>query len=262
MSVRVTRRGEVALLTLDRPDRMNMFNAQLLADLATALQTLAADPRVGVLVIAGAGRSFCAGSDPEWLSASVQQDYPARMAEAQQVAEVLDALWNFPRPTLAAVQGAAVDLGAALVACCDLAIASETARLGFAEVKLGMVPALVARAVVPKIGVGHARALMISGERFSAERAFEIGLVHAVCGEDELLPTADTLAARLLTSAPGAVLSTRRAIDAAWDLDRAEARQYLIEAEAAARGTPAAAEGIAALREKRRPHWVRERSDQ
>ena len=169
---------------------------------------------------------------------------------------MFEAVWTLPKPLIGRIHGAAMGGGVGLVACCDLAVAVDTARFGFSEVKLGLIPAVIAQYVLPKIGVSHARALFVSGERFTAERAFEIGLVHAITSLEDLDATVASLAARLRSSGPVAVGAAKRLIDAVWALDRDAARRYVVEAIAAARTGDEGQEGLRAFLEKRRAAWL------
>jgi methylglutaconyl-CoA hydratase len=169
---------------------------------------------------------------------------------------MFEAAWTLPKPLIGRINGVALGGGAGLVACCDLAVAVETARFGFSEVKLGLIPAVIAQYVVPKIGVSHARALFVSGERFSAERAFEIGLAHAVVGADHLDATVATLVTRMLSSGPAAAGAAKRLIDAVWRLERDAARRYVVAAIAEARTGAEGQEGVRAFLAKRKPWWM------
>jgi methylglutaconyl-CoA hydratase len=245
----------VATITIDRPEVMNAFNAAAIAGLRSALSDLAADSSVRMAILTGAGKAFCAGGDMNWMRETFAWSKEENMADAEAMAAMFDEAWRFPKPLIARVNGPAVGGGAGLVACCDLAIATETARFGFGEVKIGIIPAVIAQYVVPKIGVSHARALFVSGEQFSAERAFEIGLIHAVTAQEELDETVASILARLLTSAPEAVAATKRSIDIIWESERSAARQFVIEAIATIRTGSEAQEGMRAFLEKRRPRW-------
>lgn len=247
--------GPFATLTLNRPSVHNAFDATMIAELRSAFGALAADDSVRVVIITGAGSSFCAGGDIAWMRESLAWGLEHNVADAEALAAMLEAAWSLPKPLIGRINGAALGGGAGLAACCDLVVASESARFGFSEVKLGLLPAIIGQYVIPKIGVGHARALFVSGERFTAERAFEIGLVHAITSDDQLDATVRNLAARMLSSGPAAVAATKRAIDAIWSLERDAARQYVVQALAAARTGPEGQEGLRAFLEKRRPGW-------
>lgn len=254
-SITLSASGPVATVTLARPELHNAFDAAMVAELHACFTALAGDPAVRVVVLAGAGPSFCAGADLRWMRDSLGWSREQNIADAEALAAMFEALWSLPKPLLGRIGGPALGGGAGLVACCDIAVAADTARFGFGEVKLGLIPAVIAQYVVPKIGVSQARALFVSGERISAERAFEIGLVHAVTGAGELDATVATLARRLLGSAPGAVGAAKRLIDAVWALDRADARRYVAEAIAEARAGAEGQAGVRAFLEKRPPPW-------
>jgi methylglutaconyl-CoA hydratase len=256
MTVEITRNGHVATLTLNRPDVHNAFDAAMIDEMRGALAQLAADDSIRLVVLTGAGQSFCAGGDMRWMRESLTWTREQNRADAEALAAMFEAAWSMPKPMLARVNGAAIGGGAGLVACCDLAVAVDTARFGFGEVKIGLIPAVVAQYVLPKIGLSHARALFVSGERFTAERAFEIGLVHAVTDAESLDETVATLAQRIATSAPEAIAASKRLIDAVWELERDAARRYAVEAIAAARTSAEGQEGLRAFLEKRPPRWI------
>jgi methylglutaconyl-CoA hydratase len=256
MSLAIARSGPVATLTLDSPAVRNAFDAAMVAGLREAFGELAADDSVRAVVLTGAGDTFCAGGDLNWMHTSLAWSYEENVADAEALAAMFEAAWSFPKPLIGRVNGAAIGGGAGLVACCDIALAADHAQLGFGEVKLGLLPAVIAQYVVPKIGVSHARALFVSGERITAERAFEIGLVHGVTSADELDALVNAIAGRVLSSAPGAVAATKRLVDAVWNLERDAARRYVVEAIAQARASAEGQEGVRAFLEKRRPGWT------
>lgn len=256
MTVVITRSGPLATVTLSRPEQRNAFDAAMVAGLHAAFGDLAADDSVRAVVLTGAGDAFCAGGDLQWMRGSVAWSYDENIADAEALAAMFESVWTFPKPLIGRVNGAAIGGGAGLVACCDIALAADTVQLGFAEVKLGLLPAVIAQYVVPKIGVSHARALFISGEGISAERAFEIGLLHGVAPADELDGLVQSVARRTLSSAPGAVAAAKRLVDAVWALERDAARRYVVEAIAQARTGAEGQEGVRAFLEKRRPGWI------
>jgi methylglutaconyl-CoA hydratase len=245
----------VATVTLARPDLHNAFNAAMIAELRDCLTALAHDSSVRVVVLTGAGPSFCAGGDLKWMQSSMDWSREQNTADAAALADLFEAAWTLPKPLIGRINGTAVGGGVGLVACCDIALAADTARFGFSEVKIGLVPAIIAQYVVPKIGISQARALFVSGARFTAERAFEIGLVHVVVGAEELDTTVASLTRQLLSNGPEATGAAKRLVDAIWTLDRDAARRYVIEAIAAARTSAEGQEGMRAFLEKRKPSW-------
>jgi len=256
--ITLSRDGLVVTVTLNRPELHNAFNAEMIAELHDCFTTLAADDTVRAVVLTGAGASFCAGGDINWMRASLDWGHDRNVADAETLAAMFEAAWNLPKPLIGRVNGAAMGGGVGLVACCDIAVAADTARFGFSEVKIGLVPAVIAQYVVPKIGVSQARALFVSGERFTAERAFDIGLVHAVTNAEELDATVASLAGKLLTSGPAAVGLAKRVIGAVWTLERDAARRYVVAAIAEARTGAEGQEGLRAFLEKRKPNWTKD----
>src|SRR5215472_2721321 len=136
--------GPVVTVTLNRPDLHNAFNAEMIGELRDCFTALAADEAVRVVVLAGAGPSFCAGGDVNWMGASLDLSHEQNIADAEALAAMFDAAWNLPRPLIGRIHGAALGGGAGLVACCDVAVAADSARFGFSEVKLGLIPAVIA----------------------------------------------------------------------------------------------------------------------
>ena len=254
--VTLTHDGPIATLTLARPELHNAFNAEMIEELRDCFATLAHDTATRVVVLAGAGPSFCAGGDLKWMQSSLDWTREQNGADANALANMFELAWSLPKPLIGRIHGAAMGGGVGLVACCDLAVAVDTARFGFSEVKLGLIPAVIAQYAVPKIGVSQARALFVSGERFTAERAFEIGLVHAVTTADGLDATVDSLARRMLSSGPEAAGAAKRLVDAVWTLERDAARRYVVAAIAAARTSDEGQEGLRAFLEKRKPNWA------
>lgn len=254
--ITLSRDGPVVTLTLARPELHNAFNAEMIAELRDCFTALAGDAAARAVVLTGAGPSFCAGADLNWMRASLDWSRAQNTADAEALAAMFEAAWSLPQPLIGRVNGAAMGGGVGLVACCDIAVTVDAARFAFSEVKLGLIPAVIAQYVVPKIGLSQARALFVSGERFTAARAFEIGLVHAVVDAESLDATVGGLAERVLSSGPAAAGAAKRLIDAVWSLERDAARRYVVEAIAEARTGPEGQEGIRAFLEKRKPEWV------
>ncbi len=254
--VQITRTETVATVTLNRPELHNAFNPQLMQELQAAFTSLGADEAVRVIVLTGAGRSFSAGGDLNWMRETHTYTHEQNVADAAALDGMFQVLDTCPKPVIGRINGAALGGGVGLVACCDLAVAVEEARFGFTEVKLGLIPAVIAQYVVPKIGVSQSRALFVSGERFTAERAFEIGLIHAITSSDELDATVQALAQRMVSSGPAAINAAKQLIRAMWEQEREAARSYAINAIAQARTSAEGQEGMRAFLEKRRPGWV------
>ncbi len=251
----VTREGDVARVTLNRPDVHNAFNAALIANLEHSFTDLARDPAVRIIVLAGAGPSFCAGADVNWMQQSLTYTEAQNLADARRLATMLRAIDECPKPVVALVQGAALGGGAGLIAVADLVIAEETAKIGLTEIKLGIVPAVISPFVLRKMAPGPARAYFLTGERFPATRGYELGLVTTLVAPGGLEPAlADALKA-LRSSSPAAVPVAKALWRTVRDLDPAAALDYTTTTIARIRVSPEGQEGLRAFLEKRKPAW-------
>ncbi|MBU6334083.1 MAG: enoyl-CoA hydratase/isomerase family protein [Chloroflexi bacterium] len=255
MTVRVERDGTIVTVTIERPAVRNALDPATIDRLIAVFDELGSDPHARAIVLTGAGDTFCAGGDLQWMRDSLVLDDAANHADLQRLAILFERVWRCPRPLIGRVNGVAIGAGAALVACCDLAVAADHSRIGFSEVRIGLVPAIFARFVVPKIGVGHARALFVSGEWITPERAFEIGLVHAVVARSDLDQTVRDLARRCLAGAPGAIATTKRLLDMLAGDDPTAAAATLTTLADVRRGSEAQA-GMQAFFARRPPPWI------
>ena len=244
-ALRVEREGEVVRVTLARPETRNAFDAALIAELAEAFVDVG---KARAVVLAGDGPSFCAGADIEWMRASVDLSYDENVADANALRRLLEAIDRCPAPVVAVVQGHALGGGAGLVACADVAIAHERAVFAFSEVKLGIIPAVISPFALRKLGESAARRYFVTGERFDAQTALRIGLVHEVADD------VDAALARLLgelgTAGPRAARHAKRLV-----LDRpdpADTARRIAERRTSDEGQ----EGLRAFLERRRPAWA------
>jgi methylglutaconyl-CoA hydratase len=245
----------VATLTLARPQRHNAFDAQLIAELHAALNDLA-DRRARLLLLRAQGRSFCAGADLEEMAAMARAAPEHNLAAALSLAQMLQALDEFPAPTVACVQGNAFGGGVGLVACCDIALCVETARFALTEVRLGLVPATISPHVVAAIGARAARRWFATGEAFDASAAREAGLVHEVVAADAFDSSIESLVGALLAGGPVAQQEAKELIRevaarAPDDALRRSTSHRLARLRASREGQ----EGVAAFLEKRAPDW-------
>jgi methylglutaconyl-CoA hydratase len=246
----------IVTLTLNRPDRHNAFDDALIAELTAALERLAAQSGVRALVLASTGRSFSAGADLAWMRRMAGYSEAENQADAAALARMLHTLDRFPQQTLAVVQGNAYGGGVGLVACCDIAIASERASFCLTEVKLGLTPATISPYVVNAIGPRQARRYFTTAEVIPAARAQAIGLVHEVAPEAELDAACERVLDALLQGAPGAqgdakalvFLCEGRRVDET--LGQETSRRI-----AARRASAEGREGLAAFLNKRAPTW-------
>jgi methylglutaconyl-CoA hydratase len=222
--------------------------------LAQAFAAGASAPRVAIL--AGAGKSFCAGADLTWMSRMVSYTFDENVGDAQAMAAMFAALDSLPIPLIGRVHGAALGGGAGLAAVCDIAVAADGTTFGFTEAKLGILPAVISPFVVQKIGVSAARELFLTAARFDATRAREIGLVHAVVPEAELDATIDDYVRELLTSAPNAIAAAKGLIAAIAEQPPLECSDLTAETIARHRISAEGQQGMRAFLEKRKPSWA------
>ena len=256
--LRVERDGPFARVTLDRPDVRNAFDAELIAELRATFETLAAEsPDVlrGV-VLAGAGPVFCAGADVEWMRSAIGLGIDENERDAAVLHAMLAAADRCPAPVIARVQGAALGGGMGLCAVADIAVATADATFGFTEVKLGIIPAVISPFVVAKIGESHARALFVTGQRFDAERALGIGLVHEVVADEAALESAVAERMVALRSAgPEAARAAKALVRDFRGRRPEEARSEAVRRIARQRTSAEGQEGLSAFVEKRAPSW-------
>ncbi len=252
--------GPVATVTLNRPDFHNAFNPAMIAELHQVFDGLAQNRSVRIVILTGAGPSFCAGADLNWMQESLSYSPADNLADAERMSAMYERINTLPQPLIGRINGAAVGGGLGLVACCDIAVGVPEAKFGFAEVKLGLVPAVIARFVLPKIGAGQARALFVSGHRFGAERAATLGLLHDLVPAKELDKVIKRVVDDLLTSSPAAMTQAKALVAALATLPADEAARYTVAAIAAARTSPEGQEGVRAFLEKRKPSWSSELS--
>ena len=245
----------VVRITLARPERRNAFDAELIAAFVGALRDIALDVRV--VVLASEGDAFCAGADLNWMKSMVSFGIEQNVADSRAMAEMFRALDGLPMPIVARVQGAALGGGAGLVAMADVAVASSTAVFGFTEVRVGIIPAVVSPYVVRKIGPAHATALFVSGIRFDAQRAWEVGLVEAVTTPAELDAKVDLYVDAILAGGPHAVNAAKRMVREVAGRPIDEVRDLTVERIAALRVGPEGQEGMRAFLERRPARWER-----
>jgi methylglutaconyl-CoA hydratase len=212
---------------------------------------------IRVIVVGGRGPSFCAGADVQWMKAVAAFTREDNLREAQAMADLFFTVYNSPRPIVARVHGAALGGGAGLVAACDVSVAALGTTFGFTEVRLGLIPAVISPYVLPKIGEAAARELFLTGERFEAVRAQEIGLVGASVPEPDLDAAVGSRVGELLQAGPRAIAEAKALIrEVAWRRVE-DVQRYTVERIAELRSSPEGQEGLRAFLEKRKPDWAR-----
>jgi len=253
----ITRHGPVASVRLHRPEVHNAFDARLIAELTAALDALGIDADVRVVVLAGAGASFSAGADLNWMRAMATASEADNRADALALARLMRTLDELAKPTIARVHGAAFGGGVGLVACCDIAIGTAEARFGLTESRLGLLPAVISPYLIAAIGARQARRWFATAETFDAATALRLGLLHEVVSADALDAAVERQIALLLKSGPIASAHAKRLIaDVLTGQDpdaRDAANAGLI---AALRVSPEGQEGLSAFLDKRAPAWA------
>jgi methylglutaconyl-CoA hydratase len=250
------RDGGVARVWLDRPERRNAFDAELIAALHETFASFAGDPDLRAVVLAGRGAAFCAGGDLDWMRASGELTHERNVADAERAAAMFAAVDSCPVPVIARVHAHALGGGTGLACCCDIVLAREDARFGFTEVRLGLIPATIAPFALARIGRSHARALFLTGEVFDAEHARAIGIAHEVHADDRALDTAvERALAGVLRGGPAAIRAAKALIAGLRDGDPAAQSARAAEALAERRASQEGREGIAAFLERRDPDW-------
>lgn len=242
---------------IQRPDVHNAFDEDVIGGLIDAIEGAGAEAGLRALVIGSRGKSFSAGADLTWMRRAADKTEADNARDAGRLARLLRSLADCPLATIARVQGTALGGGLGLIAACDVAIATERARFGFSEVKLGLIPAVISPHVVAKIGPGRARALFVTGERFGAEAAERYGLLAQVVADEAALDEAvDAALAQVLTNAPGAVAAAKELVRQVSSLPVDAVDAYTAGQIAARRACDEGREGIAAFLEKRKPAWA------
>lgn len=246
----------LATLWLNRPDKQNAFDAQMIAELTQALEQVRDNPRIRLLVLRGRGKHFSAGADLAWMQASAALDLSANLVDAQALAALMHGLHGLPMPTLAVVHGAAYGGALGLVSACDLAIGTTDARFCLSEVRIGLIPAVISPFVVKAMGERQARRYMLTAEPFSGEQAVGLGLLHEAVPLAELDAVLARWANHLLQNSPQALRACKQLLaTVANGADGDDLRHYTETAIARIRVSDEGQEGLRAFLEKRRPAW-------
>ncbi|WP_050928101.1 crotonase/enoyl-CoA hydratase family protein [Aestuariivita boseongensis] len=246
----------VATLTLNRADKHNAMSAQMLADLTDAAAKLGADEAVRVVVLTGAGKSFCAGGDLGWMQEQMAADPETRALEAAKLAHMLQALNTMPKPLIGAVQGNAFGGGVGMASVCDIALGADHIRMGLTETRLGIIPATIGPYVIARMGEGRARRVFMNARLFGAEEAVSLGLLARAVPADDLADAVEAEVVPYLSCAPGAVAAAKklaRDLGPRIDMDTID---MTIQALKSRWETEEAAEGIGAFFDKRKAAWM------
>jgi methylglutaconyl-CoA hydratase len=246
----------IATITLNRPDKRNAISYELIDDVTAALKQ-ASQSSAKVLILTGAGSAFSAGMDLENLKGLLGRTPEQNLEDSQTMAGLFRALYDFPRPTVAAVNGAAIAGGTGLATLCDFTLAVPEAKFGYTEVRIGFVPGIVSSYLIANVGEKRARDLLLTGRLFSAEEAYRFGLVTEIVAPDQLMSRALHLAAQLMENSPASLETTKRLLSS---YTKEQLDRQLVSAvheNAAVRQTPDFKEGITSFLEKRKPKWTK-----
>ncbi len=246
--------GNIATVTLNRPDKRNAISYELIEELLAALDEVAKST-AQVLILTGAGKAFCSGVDLDNLKSLVGRSPEQSLKDSEIMAQLFRSLYDFPRPTIAAVNGAAIAGGCGLATLCDFTLAVPDAKFGYTEVRIGFIPAIVSTFLLRQIGEKHARDLLLTGRIIGAEEAQRLGLINEIVSAGNLIPRTRELALHLMENSPVSLGRTKRLLS---DHARVELDAQIglaVRENAAIRGTRDFHEGISSFLEKRKPRW-------
>jgi methylglutaconyl-CoA hydratase len=249
--------GGVATITLNRPEKRNAISYELIEELLRALAEVEKSP-AQLLILTGTGKAFCSGMDLENLKALIGRSPEQNLKDSRTMVQLFRSLYEFPKVTIAAVNGAAIAGGTGLALLCDFTLAVPEAKFGYTEVRIGFVPAIVSTFLLRQVGEKQARDLLLTGRLFDAEEAMNLGLVNEVVAPDGLMQRARELAAQIMESSPSSLRLTKRLLT---DHARSELEAQIesaVRENAAIRTTANFREGITSFLEKRKPQWKQE----
>lgn len=257
-TVALERDGRIARVTFNRPEIHNAFNATVITEMSSVFSDIERDKDIRVVLLTGEGKSFCAGADLNWMRAVVDQSFEENLAESNALADLFYQMYTCTRPIVGRINGAAIGGGTGFVALCDIAVAAESAKFSFSEVKIGVVPACIGPYVIKKLGEGKARELFITGERMVAARACAVGLVNKVVPDAELDVEVNRLIDSILSSGPHAVAMAKRLVSEVPSMTPEQFKPYTAEMIARLRLSEEGQEGMSAFLNKRKPSWASE----
>ena len=253
----VTTDGHVATVTLNRPEVRNAFNDEMIGELTVVFEQLGADDKVRVIVLAAAGKAFCAGADLNWMRAMADYDYDENLADADKLAQMLKTIYECPKPTIAAIQGDVYAGGMGLVAVCDIAIAVKIANFCLSEVRLGLAPATISPYVIRALGARASQRYFLSAEIFDTKKARQLGFVHERVSEEALEDVVAALCAKIAKNSPDALKTCKHLLHevAGAPIDDALIA-HTVKGIADIRSSEQGREGVQAFLQKRKPNWL------
>ena len=254
-TIKVETSERVTRVTLNRPEIRNAFNDTMIRELREAFTAIEQDDSTRVVIFTGAGKAFCAGADLHWMRKVTDYTYEQNYEDSFNLARLMRQIYDCPKPVLGRINGAAIGGGTGLVAVCDIPVASEAAVLSFSEVKIGLVPACISPYVLKRVGERYGREYFLTGERLTAQKALQCGLVNRVVPADELDATVEGLVKQLVSSGPAALATCKRMVREVGDMDLDTAGPATAEMIARLRMSAEGQEGMAAFLERRKPAW-------
>jgi methylglutaconyl-CoA hydratase len=254
-TVEVSVDGGIARIALNRPEVRNAFNAEMIRDITMVFEGFHLRRDVRIIILRGNGPTFSAGADVSWMRASLDFSREENVAEARRMSSMFAAIEAAPQPVIAAVHGACLGGGLGLIAVCDCVISADDVEFGFTETKLGIIPAVISAFVLPKIGESWARALFPTGERFGADLARHVGLIHWIVAYDQIDAVLARKVEEFLGAGPEAVREAKRLVLEARHMSLEERREFTAQRIATVRARSEGQEGLRAFLEKRQPSW-------
>ena len=246
-------RGDVAWITLNQPEKRNALTDDIVAGLLAHLETAIDDTRVRVVVVTGAGTAFCAGAD-------LKSGGVAAGAGENPFVTVMKTIWEAPKPVIGRINGHAFGGGVGLAAACDLTVAADAAMFSFSEVRVGVIPAMISVVVIPKLGIQNSMWLFLTGERFAAQRAVELGLIHRAVPAAELDAAVEEIVSMVRLGGPNAIREAKQLVRRIPTLSMEDGFRHTARKIAELFASGEAAEGMQAFLEKRKPHWAQGQS--
>lgn len=245
----------IVTIVLNRPEVRNALNREMIRSIMAELEAADRDPTIRAIVLRGEGDFFCAGADLQWMKQSLHVPKRKNHRDATEISHLMEALDHLRKPLIAVVQGGAVGGGAGIVATADIVIAAENAVFSISEVRLGLVPSIIAPYVIAKIGASQARRYFVTGERFSAKMAQSLGLVHNVVPRDHLDAELERILVSIMNAGPNAIIGAKKMVKDLTPRVTPTTIRKTIATVASVRVTPEAQEGMLAFLEKRKPRW-------
>ena len=253
----VQERQGVVTITLNRPEVRNAFNEKMLHELIFIFKEISDDPHIRAVILTGTNEAFCAGADLNWMSDVMQYSFEENVEDSLIMSEMLQAIYECPCPVIGKVNGAVVGGGTGLVAACDITIGSEDINFALRETRLGLIPAVIYPYLHNRIENRYLKELFLTGERFSATKAREIGLLNRVRKPDQVDDAVDQVVSQLLSGAPNALREAKKLVSMDYECWKGEKQIILAEWIAHMRMSEEGQEGMSAFLEKRKPNWVK-----